>query len=1067
MKHFFPSSDMMLPFSLRAIAAMAALLFTFLRFCMAQTMPVQGLIEDESGAALSGVLVGIYGQESRISSDKQGHYEITVERGDLLEFSLNGHEIQRLVVWDSPKIDLVLRQVRVSEWLETGYVSLPRRDITGAVSVVEVESLQKLPVQDLSSQLAGQAAGLSVFSGGEPGVGASLRLRGPQSFGYTEPLYIIDGLPLPDADLSFVNPQDVERMLLLKDAAAAAIYGARAANGVVLITTKQGKGDRLHIRYEGYAGVQRAPGGYGNLLIQDPLEYGSLVWDRYQQAGQTPPSHLFGSGQTPVLPEYLYPVNPATAPDESAYHFPNNILVRPSENGANWWDAVFAPAAIHSHHLSLSSGTEAARYFLSAAYYRQDGTMRHTGFERYTVRANSRIRVGNFTLGEQLLLARTGGVHQPAPAAGGQNVMNQALRMAPVVPVYDVGGNFAGTRAGGIQSVSNPLAALSRNQDNRHSAFHLLGSLFAEYAFHKNFTARSAFGLQMTQGQALQFTYPNYEDLEPSTVHRFDESWHTQLAGAWTNTLNYHKEWKNYTINLLAGYENQFYTARSIGGGMEGYLSTHRNAWYLSPALADASSLSAQSSGDKSAMASLFGRFDYGYKEKYLLTASIREDASSRFGPGVKGLFYGLSAGWRLSEERFMRSLSWVEELKVRIGYGLTGNQQIPAGNAYNHFGGGPASSYYDLGGTNNGLARGFSVLQRGNPDTRWEQSLTQNAGIDLSLYGGKLAATFDYFENENSELLFRAPLPGTAGLAAAPYANVGAMTNKGFDLSIAYQSRVGSDWTLRAALNLSRVRNEITQLDGYTEAVFGEGFASLIGPIQVNRVGYPLSAYYGYVADGIFQSPAEVSAHAEQAGAAPGRLRFKDLNRDGTVDALDMGPIGDLSPDLQGGMNLSLAFRNFDCSLSLWGSMGNERFNYNRLFYELGYQNANFSRETLNQAWQPGSDYARIPRPDVADTYSQQASSYYLEDASFLRISNIQLAYTLPRILTQRMGLDRLRVYVQAHNPLTLTAYSGPDPAATLSNLVPAAQGSNWAGYDLGSYPHASMYLAGLNLSF
>lgn len=1067
MKHFDFVSGMLLPFSFRAIALVAALLFAFGTLCFAQTLPVQGQILDESGDPLPAVHIGIYGQEARVRSDETGHYALTVERGALLEFSLKDHETQRIVVWDSPEIDVQLQQVRIDEMLETGYVSMPRRDITGSIVVVQKDIWQRQPVQELSQQLIGQAAGLAGSGGGEPGMGAGIRIRGPQSFRYTEPLYVVDGMPLPDADLSYLNPQDVSQVLVLKDASAAAIYGSRAANGVVLITTKAGSGDAFRIRYEGYAGVQQPARGWRDQLVQDPLEYGQLLWDRYENGGQTPPAHIFGSGPTPTLPEYLYPANFNTTPDESTYDYPNHILVKPSATGTNWWDAVFQPAAITAHHLSLSGGVEPARYAISAAYFNQQGTMKHTGFERYTVRANTRLTSGKVTLGEHLLLARTTGVYQPIPAAGGQSVMNQALRMAPVVPVYDIGGNFAGTLAGGLQSVSNPLAALSRNQDNRHSAFHVLGDVFAEFQFNEHLTAKTTLGLQMTNGQALRFTYPNYEDLEPSTTYGFAENWHNHLATIWTNTLSYHKQFKKYTLNLLAGHESQQYTARTIGGSMDGYLSTHPNAWYLSPGLADANSLRAQSSGDKSRMHSLFGRFDYAYKEKYLLTASIREDASSRFGPGIKGLFYGVSAGWRLSEERFMNDLTWIEELKVRVGYGLAGNQQIPQGNAYGQFGGGMGTSYYDISGSNTSLVQGFSVIHQANRDTRWEQSQTQHAGVDLSLYGGKVSATFDYFENESSGLLFQAPLPGTAGIAVAPLANTGALKNKGFDLQLAYRGKLGSDWHLQAQLNLSRVQNEITRLDGSTEAVFGTGFESLIGPIQINQVGYPLSSFYGYVADGIFQSNAEVTAHAEQPGAAPGRLRFKDLNRDGTVDALDQGPIGDPYPDLQGGINLSLRFRNVDCSLILVGSVGNEIFNYNKLFSEFGYQNANFSRELLTESWSPDNPYGRIPRLDVSDTYSQQASSYYLEDASFLRISNLQVGYTLPRLLVERLGLSTVRIYAQAHNLATLTGYQGPDPAATRSPLVSPSQQNNWAGYDFGSYPQASMYLAGLTLSF
>lgn len=1067
MKHIDFVYDNECIFSYWKLAALGAMLFVSIMGASAQTMAVSGRIDDESGKALTDVWVGIHGEIPATQTNSKGTYEIQVERGAVLEFALEGFQTYRTVIWDSPTIDRVLLTEQPLEEIETGYIRLPKRDVSSALASVALREIHPLPVQDVSHQLAGNVTGLAVQATGAPGQSAGIRIRGIQSFLATNPLYVVDGVPLPDADISFLNPQDIGSIQVLKDASASAIYGTRAANGVILISTRQGEADQFRIAYEGYAGTQTPVRGYDEILLQDPLEHGKAIWQRYETAGQTAPSRIFGSGASPILPEYLYPANPSSSLSDKDYRYPDNIIVRPNESGTNWWDAAFDPAMITSHNLSISGGNEPASFLLSANYFKQEGIMKHTGFDRYSVRANSQMKVGKFTLGENLLLARTSGVNEPIPANGGQSVMNQILRMSPIVPVYDVGNNFAGTLAGGLESVSNPLAALTRNRENRTNAYHVLGNIFAQYQLNDHISARTSFGLRFAQQQAYRFSYPNFEDLEPSAINRLEEKWATMTAGTWTNTLNFHKDFKNYSLNLMAGYESQFYSTRTIAGSMEGYISTHPNAWYLSGVLADEETRTVWSGGDKSSMASMFGRFDYGYKEKYVLTASIREDASSRFGTGIKGLFYGTSLAWRLSEEGFMDDMEWVEEFKVRVGYGLTGNMQVLPGAAFNQYGGGISSTYYDLNGTNNTVMTGFSVAQQGNPNLQWEASSTMNAGADLSLYGGKFSASFDYFETENSGLLFQAPLPGTAGSAAVPYSHTGAMKNTGFEVFAAYRGQINRNWQLRATLNLSQVKNEITRLDGQQEAVFGAGFDALIGNVQENRVGYPVNSFYGYVADGIFQNTSEVSVHAEQSGAAPGRLRFKDLNQDGTIDELDKGPIGSALPDLQGGLNLEVIFRNIDCSVSLYGSAGNQIFNYTKLFSDLGYQNANMSQEAYANSWNGENPYAQIPRLDASDTYSQQSSTWYVEDGSFLRIRNIQIGYTFPTFLTQGLGLNRLRVYVQAHNVMTLSGYSGLDPASAFSNLPATANRSNWGGYDMGNYPHAQMYLAGASISF
>jgi TonB-linked SusC/RagA family outer membrane protein len=474
-------------------------------------------------------------------------------------------------------------------------------------------------------------------------------------------------------------------------------------------------------------------------------------------------------------------------------------------------------------------------------------------------------------------------------------------------------------------------------------------------------------------------------------------------------------------------------------------------------------------------LASSFAKLDYSFRDKYLVSLTVRRDGSSNFGDEKYGTFPAVSVGWRLSNETFLQGVEWLEDLKLRFGWGITGNQNVPGGNAFDRFGGGTASTFYDIAGSNSGLTTGYSLRRRGNKATKWEENISTNVGLDAALFNGKVNFVVDVYKRTVDGLLYDAALPGTAGTASPAFINVAKMDNNGIDLGLDLKNRISSDFSYNVGLTFSTYKTEIVKIDGSTETVFPTGFDSRIGIVNFYQVGLPISSFYGYTADGIFRSQAEVDAHADQDGKDIGRIRFKDLNADGVINDDDKGAIGDPHPDFYGGLNLGFNFKQFDLTIFLFASVGNEIFRYNKLFDTFGFFNSNVRKEVLTNSFHPTKNPdGNLPMLNVNDTYSYQPSSFFVEDATYLRAKNIQLGYNFD---TAKLGnvFSSLRIYLQAQNLFTITGYDGLDPAP--SNF--GVQGSNpndpysaiksdlWNGFDFGNYPASRIFMLGVNAGF
>lgn len=1042
----------------------------FLQTAFTQDGRISGrILDDDTGEPLIGATILVEGTSSGTVTDIDGNFSIDANQGQVLLISFTGYNPQSITIGSETNLEIrLVSGIAIDEVVVTGYSSQRKKDITGAVSVVDVEEMNQIAASSFTQKLEGRAPGVTISTSGEPGEGTTVRIRGISSFQNNDPLYVIDGVPVQDGYNTGFNPNDIESIQVLKDAASASIYGARANNGVIIITTKKGQDGRAKVTYDAYAGVS-TPAHRMDYMITDPLQYSEYVWDRYENAGleiDAANPYSVGRGR---LPDYIYPF-PGTNVDESAYSYPDNIIMRANKDGTNWFDETFDPAMITEHNLGVSGGSPNSSYYLSASYLDQNGTMRYNYFKRFSLRANSSFNIGPVTIGENLSLTRSTRVGQDGFSGGNQDeqgIMTFLTLINPLIPVHDISGEHAGgAKASGLGNGGNAVYANFRNKDNEVTSYRVLGNAFAEWEVLDGLRAKTSFGINYFNNFSRNFSYPSYENQQPNTNNGFSENWQNGYQWTWTNTLTYSKLLaQKHNFQVLVGYEAIRNNFRQISGGLTNYVTLDINAWYLNGALANPETRSVNSNGGFNSLVSAFAKLDYAFNDKYILSATLRRDGSSNFGDEKFGVFPAFSLGWRVGAEPFLQRLSWLDDLKIRAGWGVTGNQSIPSGNPYDRFGGGLQQTFYDIFGTNNSLVTGYALVNRGNRSTKWEENISTNIGLDASILNGSLNLVVDVYSRTVDGLLFPAALPGTAGTASPAFINVASMRNNGVDIGLDWNRRTSTRFSYNLGVTFTKYVNEVLDIDGSSETFFPGGFDSRIGIVNFNMVGEPISTFYGWTTDGYFQNQAEVDAHADQQGKAPGRIRFVDLNEDGTINDEDKGPIGNPHPDFTLGFNLGFNVGRFDFTAFLFSSIGNEIFNYQKLFDVFSFFNSNVRKDVVTNSWTPSNPNAKYPINDLNDIFSISPSNFYVEDASYLRAKNIQLGYTFPQGSIGK-AFTKLRLYISAQNLFTITGYSGLDPSP--SNFGQSGlNGDLWNGYDFGNYPTTRTIMFGVNAGF
>ncbi|MEX2336178.1 MAG: TonB-dependent receptor [Fulvivirga sp.] len=1039
------------------------------------------VIDAATGIPLPGVNVieQAEGTFNGVVTDPDGEFTIDVPVGAVLVFSFIGYATNEVQVDGVTELEIFLepQASALDEVIVVGYGTQKKSDLTGAVSVVDVEAMTRLPSPQVAEQLQGQASGVTVTSSGQPGETPQVRIRGINTFGNSSPLYVVDGVPTQD--INHLNPNDIANMQVLKDAGSASIYGARAANGVIIITTKKGS-EELSINYNGFYGSQLVP--QGNVYnILSPKEHAELSWRAMQNTNPGEPinDRQYGSGTQPVLPYYILPAGAAQGEvDESAYYVdpfynePNavsgfNQIIRANHEGTNWFQEIFNPAPIQSHDISISKGDERGNFLFSLNYFNQEGTLKNIFLERYTARVNSQFNISdNFRVGENLAFSISDGNR-----ISGANPIQHTFRTPSIIPVYDIAGNFAGTQAPDLGSGFNPVAILERNKNNLSRNSRIFGNVFAELDFLDVFTVRTSFGGDFSNTNVEAFTSPAYENqANEVTVSQLTKNAFSGYNWTWSNTLQYQQTFNNiHDFTLLVGteaYHNQYEEVVAVS---QGFYSPDPNYIGLSTGAGTQTNAGFYS---EDALFSLFARADYTFDNRYLFGATIRRDATSRFTDPRHGWFPAVSAGWRISQENFMENIVWVSELKIRGGYGVMGNQMnVDPANAFTTYGSSRTTSYYDINGSNNSITEGFERVRIGNPNAHWEKNVNANIGLDVSLFSSRLQLTADYYRKDVRGLLFNPELPGTAGASTVPYVNIAEMRNNGLDLSVTTFVDITSDLKMEATLNFTTYHNEIVNI---AEGVsYFDQSVSRNGVVR-NAVGHSISQFYGYQIEGFWNNQEEVNAANDVAKAAVndpnaeyqtdigvGRFRYADIDGNGIITSDDRTFLGNPNPEFNAGLNVGLTYKNFDFNMFLYGVYGNEIWNDVKWWTDFyGTFAGAKSHTALYDSWTPDNHNATVPVQETGSNFStgNEPNSYFVEDGSYLRAKNIQLGYSLPSSVLDKFGVGRLRVYVQTVNLFTITKYSGVDPELTGSATA--------FGIDAGAYPSSRQFILGVNLS-
>ncbi len=1050
----------------------ATLLLLFTNVLSAQKT-VTGKITDPNNQPVAGATVTVTGTSIATQTDASGNFSIAVPQGrNSLTVSYVGFDNQTVAISGS-SVSIALKAAisSLSEVVVTGYGTQRKKDVTGSVAVVDVTSLRQQPVGTGAEALQGQASGVTIITSGQPGAGSDIRIRGITAFGNNSPLVIVDGVR---GDLQNININDIESMQVLKDASAA-IYGIAGSNGVIIITTKKGRTGKARISYDNFYGITTRGKGYDMANTQ---EEANAIWQQQRNSGIAIPSHKqFGTGANPVIPNYITPTGFTGTVDPSKYNINSNQITLANKVGTNWYNEITRNAPKQNHNISVSAGSDKSSYFFSMGYLDNQGIAKFQYQKRYSMRANTQFSIGDhIRVGENVYL-----YYSQNPRFGNQgegSPFSVAFRESAVIPVYDIMGNFAGTKSQDLGNARNPYADIYRTKDNRGNDWNINGNVFAEVDLLKHLTFRTNFGGTLNNNYYYFFNYVGYENAEGNTgSNSFGEGAGYNTQWTYNNVLTYTNTFGDHNVKIIGGTEAVNYYGRSSQGNRGNYFSENPNFWTLNTG----SGAQSNSGGAyQNSLWSQFARVEYSYAGKYLLNGTVRRDGASVFvGEKRHAIFPGGSVAWRISEEKFLKGVSWISDLKLRYSWaklGSTGNVQ--ATNPYNLYRSSLGRSFYDIRGTNTSPTAGFFRSNIGNPGTTFEGDIISNVGFDATLFKNKLEFTVDWYKKKINGLLFDAvtvpfsrEFVGDAGL---PKVNVGDMQNTGIDANATYHGSISRDLKFDVTGTFTSYNNKIINIPGVSFFP-SNGIRNIT--VSRNQVGHSVGEFFGYKVLGIFKDAGEVSKAPKQTDAAPGNFQYEDNNGkdaagnltgkpDGKIDADDRTYIGNPNPKFTYGLNFAMSYKNFDFSTFFFGSQGNKIFDATRIYTDFpNFFKGGIRREVAINSWTPTNTNTDIPKLSTTGSFSRdlETNSYFVSDGSFLRNKQIQIGYTVPTNVLSRVGVERLRFYVQATNIFTATKYKGLDPELQSSNI-----GNNTGfGIDQGNYPHTAGYLVGVNLNF
>lgn len=1023
------------------------------------------VIDSQTGEALPGVNVVVEGTTIGAATNADGEFSLTIPDDAVnLVFSYIGYQRQVVAIGSQTEFDIRLVQsaAGLDEIVVTGYVEQARRDVTGSITSVDMRAIQSIPAGSAAQALQGQAAGVTILGAGLAGRRPDIFVRGISTFGDAQPLILVDGV---EADLNDISAKDIQSIEVLRDAGAAAVYGVRGANGVIVVTTRKGQTGAPIFNYESYFGVTQ-PLGSNPLNLMNSEEFMSV----HQQVFPNHP--LFANG----MPDYLYMtntgatgvafsgdpvVNPSLYYLDAVNQQDNYLIQAVDKQGTDWYSVVHSPAPTQNHSLSASGGTERATYLVGVNYLDQQGTMVNTRLQRYSGRVNTTFQIGeNFQVGQNLNVYYRSNPTVPESQVLGSEFSPLAMHrlLIPVIPVYDIAGNYGGTGIGpDLGTQRNPLGWHDRMSEDRNQSWSTVGNLYARIGFLEDkLSFRSSIGgaLNNRRSQNLNLPHPERSEFRNDPI-RLSENWGFDYRVINTNTLTYRNLIGSHNFTVLGGVETIWEYGRNIGASRDDFFLTNFDYLILN---VGTSNIQNSGSAFESTLFSVFTNVNYSFDNRYLFGFTLRRDGSSRFGEDSRyGVFPAVSLGWRISSERFMQDFHWLDDLRIRGSWGILGSQNnVNPANAFDLYAGDLNTTYYDISGSTNSVRQGFSQSRIGNPRTSWEENRVINVGLELAMFNS-LTITADAYKKSIDGLLFSLPLPATVGDASRPAVNAGDIQNTGFDIVTKYRHQVSANTSFSVGLNFGAYRNEIVDLPG-------RDFFDSANGVR-NQPGHPISAWFGYKVIGIYQDEADIANSASYPGAFPGRLKYEDINGDGQITADDRTFIGDPHPDFTYGILLDFFWRNFDISANIYGSQGNDVYNaMNSYTHHMGGYLTNVSRDLLN-AWSPENRDSNIPILSSQGGLGSASSmsTYLIEDGSFLRLRSLMIGFTVPVNLLDHIGIRQLRLYAQATNLFTITGYSGLDP-----EVMTGTAGVASFGTDRGNYPNSERtFTFGLNLSF
>lgn len=1011
--------------------------------------PVKGTVKDQSGIELPGVSIVVKGTINGTVTDSEGNYSINVPENGILVFSYVGFFSQEIKVGNQRTLDITLKEdtQALDEVVVVGYTTQKKADLTGAVSSVKMASLNDMSVSGINSALQGRMSGVTVLqSSGAPGSGTSIRIRGMGTFGNNEPLYVIDGMPADN--MNDINPGDIERIDVLKDAASAAIYGSRAANGVVIIQTKKGaKSDKVNIAFNTHHGFSMAQ---KKIDLLNATQRNTIHLEAYDNA-------IKYDGHDPVK-------NPVPGYYTSDYA---------KVSRTNWQDEIFSSAAYQANYdLSLSGGSDKFKYNIMGAHLTQDGLLKNSNFKRTTLRINTELEViKNLKIGENLMITHS--KQKIVPEMGANGSIAPALQFDPSVPVYEdkAKGIYSGSGELGAD-LRNPVAVLDRS-DRARTRDRIFGNVYAEYNFLNDFTIKTDLGYDWSDWGEKWFVTRVPEAGRASNTNELTERGWKDSKWITTTTLKYDKTFGLNKLMLLGGTSYESFNSEFTNARGTGFISEDKSQRYLSAATSIAWM---QGGREEWAMNSYFARLDYSFGDRYLLSASFRADGSSKFEKGNRwGYFPSVSGGWRISEEPFFQSVkeSAIQNLKLRASWGKLGNQDM--GSNY------PTrvlianttddDGYNTVFGSTETVGFGRYEATIANPDLKWEVTTQTDLGLDISFLN-KFDFGFDYFTKKSSDVLLEIPVPSLAGIDGGMMVNAAEVRNRGFDMNLSYNTKV-NDFNISAYGNFSSVKNEVLSMGTGSRNMFTSSYRST--NITRTRVGEPIAHFYGYKNGGVFKSQEDIDAYVNDKGekiqpaAKVGDLKFLDLDNNGKIDSDDQTNIGSGFPDFTYGFGTDLEYKGFDFSFFFQGVAGYDIFNalkYEGMFVDARYNQFAAILDRYHPTNNPGGSGPRVTIKDTNN--NRRMSDYYVDKGDYLRLKTLTVGYTFNRNAIKKLGLQKLRVYATVQNLLTFTSYKGFDPelGETYANELDN-YGVTEIGVDRGQFPQPKTFIMGININF